>query len=805
MMWTWTWVWVWTWLGMGLGLRGLGVRGEVWSRARARPLFANVETLEFDEATLGELRGYGGPVVSIVGGYHTGKSTCLNHLQENRSVGDEVLFAVGATPEPQTRGIDVAFGSVGGREVLLLDAEGFFSVAHSPARQALLFAVATLAADVTLFNTVRNPGNTREVDELGTLAKATEVMRVQSWFAERGVALEMPHLVYLVQNADTTTDRAAVEYLEPYLRRFAHEQYAMENVFRGVECVMMPTPRTQVRPPRATAGHGDAYVVAMEKLRDTVIRRFPVSTSRRGSLVETLRALATLLRGDVTAALATETRSLAQLRQTFVRDGAWATAVQHHKKASLPMMASEQLRARLRRLTEQCVTVFETRQLGSVVDNTTRARLRAVLGKMDQERLQQNARAVDDHCAAQVDAAVSRGRRFNDRVRLPVKTLPTFAAAASIAPVVAEEPVAWQAQQRTQQRLGELRTDLEERNRNALYATVQRFGQRMERRYDAYMRGRLMAHESPPLASAALADLHRRARVHALGGDDDQLPIWIQEDIVYKTHIPQQLHTLDTTALQAFQDLNDQRVRAAVTQVATTALGDLKQQLARIAPFPDEDDVVAAKIDDAVRAVRHTVTEAVASYATNPVHAHGLAHLDQSVAEARDRTLVRNLNQQTAILTEPLADALATLTQERGAVACPSLPPPPAVLQARQASYADYTVDDLTATLAYQARTTYLLATCHWHLAAGFHAHATHVAHAALRRHGVRLSTTFRAKIITHWVRKELAHLTWSAQLHTAAAAALAAALVVALVVALVAYYVVARYTAPKQRPAVAQ
>ncbi|KAJ7542416.1 hypothetical protein O6H91_10G105500 [Diphasiastrum complanatum] len=226
------------------------------------------DRLELNELVLEKLSAITEPVsfVAVVGPYHSGKSFLLNVLL-NSSHG----FLVGATPEPETKGIWMrilpkgSVRTVDGCRVVLLDTEGFYGEGVSRSYDARIFAVATLLSSHLVYNTLRTLGDAQSVGALADLSKQAQVFNMQNWLhsAEGSYdtqssldlevnpflllkTLDFPPLTWVVQGFDLDLQPAynPMDYLQKYLLALAHTgDRTLDMLFtQGIRCYTLRTP-----------------------------------------------------------------------------------------------------------------------------------------------------------------------------------------------------------------------------------------------------------------------------------------------------------------------------------------------------------------------------------------------------------------------------------------------------------------------------------------------------------------------------------------------------------------------------------
>jgi hypothetical protein len=117
-------------------------------------------------------------LVSVVGGFHTGKSFLCNVLNASTSG-----FELGPTHESTTMGLWLGetgmISEVDGSEILLVDTEGFSAAGVAEAYDAQVFALATLLSSHLLYNSVKLI-TAAEVEYLEILARRARLWSLRA-------------------------------------------------------------------------------------------------------------------------------------------------------------------------------------------------------------------------------------------------------------------------------------------------------------------------------------------------------------------------------------------------------------------------------------------------------------------------------------------------------------------------------------------------------------------------------------------------------------------------------------------------
>ena len=179
------------------------------------------------DATMAKLAAIKGrvAVISIAGGYRSGKSFFLNQLLPRASAEQRGHFMVGDTTEAQTEEVQVhvipgcALQSFGLQDsdltVLFMDTPGLYSPNRPVVFDSQLLALLNLLSSVVLYN---NKGVVERTD-IDQLSAAMETAFLLSFFSSRNgeqqrVDLDRPHLLWLLQSlALTLTTTSEKEYL----------------------------------------------------------------------------------------------------------------------------------------------------------------------------------------------------------------------------------------------------------------------------------------------------------------------------------------------------------------------------------------------------------------------------------------------------------------------------------------------------------------------------------------------------------------------------------------------------------------
>ena len=114
-------------------------------------------------------------VISVLGGYHTGKSFLLNQLTGMGTDGFRVTDSV----DPTTTGIQMTTSVLGDQQVLWLDTEGFAAAENSGDYDAKLFAVAAKLSSHLLYNSLSNI-NQNDISYLEQLARRAQLFSMKA-------------------------------------------------------------------------------------------------------------------------------------------------------------------------------------------------------------------------------------------------------------------------------------------------------------------------------------------------------------------------------------------------------------------------------------------------------------------------------------------------------------------------------------------------------------------------------------------------------------------------------------------------
>ena len=118
-------------------------------------------------------------MIDIVGAFHGGKSFLMNQLLGKTSGNG---FKVGPKIDPETHGVwgwvDTDSTFAGGRTVIVLDTEGFFTSSSNDLYDARLFSITSLVSSVLIYNTIKIIDNT-QIDYLELLAKRTQLFSLK--------------------------------------------------------------------------------------------------------------------------------------------------------------------------------------------------------------------------------------------------------------------------------------------------------------------------------------------------------------------------------------------------------------------------------------------------------------------------------------------------------------------------------------------------------------------------------------------------------------------------------------------------
>jgi len=118
-------------------------------------------------------------VISVIGGYHTGKSFLLNQLTGMGPKG----FIVTDSVDPTTAGIQMTWTALNSQKILWLDTEGFAAAENSGDYDAKLFAVAATLSSHLLYNSISNI-NQNDITYLEQLARRAQLFAMKVGVAD---------------------------------------------------------------------------------------------------------------------------------------------------------------------------------------------------------------------------------------------------------------------------------------------------------------------------------------------------------------------------------------------------------------------------------------------------------------------------------------------------------------------------------------------------------------------------------------------------------------------------------------------
>lgn len=184
-------------------------------------------------------------VITIVGDYHSGKSSLNNALV---NAGKNV-FLVAADLPPQTQGFEAVVlvddDDASKPAILLIDTPGTSATDFTPGLQASYFGASYLMSSTLVFNTMRRVGSRNDIDFL-----ADRLRYVLSTNATIPETLQPPpgtapcSLVWLIQNVDVqATHTSESAQINVFIDDHKSRRYELQQVFPGgIDPFTLPTP-----------------------------------------------------------------------------------------------------------------------------------------------------------------------------------------------------------------------------------------------------------------------------------------------------------------------------------------------------------------------------------------------------------------------------------------------------------------------------------------------------------------------------------------------------------------------------------
>lgn len=186
-------------------------------------------------------------VISVVGGYHKGKSSFANAI-----IGLD-KFLVGSDIAPETEGFEcVVLTHLNDSKkpaILLFDTPGSGALDFTIDKQAALFGAAYLMSSTVIYNTMREVVTTQDLEILAS--RLRNVISINATIPA-GSDLQLPHgtsdveLMYVVQNIDVNPVTDPEEYIMKFITDFSTRKYDLHAIFPNrIKPYLFPTPLAQ--------------------------------------------------------------------------------------------------------------------------------------------------------------------------------------------------------------------------------------------------------------------------------------------------------------------------------------------------------------------------------------------------------------------------------------------------------------------------------------------------------------------------------------------------------------------------------
>lgn len=647
-------------------------------------------------------------IISIAGKTRSGKTMLFCNLFNE-------FCELTDTPDPDTVGVDSALVELNNQNVLALDTAGWFGPDHSQTKQKKLFAFIALISDVIIYNTIRNPGDTRELEELGNLAKQAELIRLESWFLDRGVSLTMPKLYWLVQNFDFKHSKDPKHYLHKYLEKYSKEFYSLENVFSEIDCGSLPTPC-------APNDLGDKSKLSRKYLKQLKELKLSLMNSKPGNnFVELVRFVFYLVEHSEESDL--DQHKIKEIRKRIVKETAWRTATQYFQKVidKTPMLPTKDLNKQLILLKDQCIELFKKHLLGQEISPKILEKLQVQLKKFSDHARTENSEKIRLYLDELVTTISNKAKEYYHNLSLPIKEIPKFDEnhylEKHLNKKYTKESNTKIAFRRKNILLLQHFQDCQTRNQAALIKLIQTYGEKFVKKYNSKMQMLFIDKHQP---TADLGSTNDKA-IKLAFKVYNRVSTWIQKHPLLKSDQKTRFQEI-SVFYDKFKDINNQRIYTAIETFVNKHMIKFQKLLQGI-NLPDEDSIVDKKAKKLSRDFRVNLEKHFSEFNHLSGYFKGLEYNQKELSTLIQMLHKKNLEMQKAVFTIPLEKARRAL----GMHEC----------------------EDFFNQRILQAK-------CLWPLQGGFVTHAEKIATNKLMEYSSKISRSWMKKTIHYWIKTDL-------------------------------------------------
>ena len=216
-------------------------------------------------------------VITIVGDYHSGKSSLNNALIGNYSYHGDI-FKVAADIPPETQGFEVVVLIDDEDDdlpaIILVDTPGTSAIDYDMGQQSSYFGASYLMSSTLVYTTLRRVGSRTDLDFLADRLRF--VLSTNATIPDEyqpAFGTPEPNLVWLIQNVDLENAKESEEnQINLFINDHKNRRYELSTIFKGgVNPYTLPTPSTPDILKHFTANEDtwtNEYRDKMKNLRD---------------------------------------------------------------------------------------------------------------------------------------------------------------------------------------------------------------------------------------------------------------------------------------------------------------------------------------------------------------------------------------------------------------------------------------------------------------------------------------------------------------------------------------------------------